>query len=102
MGAEGYITAGPQEVCLQLFGGLALAAALDRHSDTSRARVPEAMPIAAADPNPTPLDAPSPANTQRTGKLPPATWLTLVTTCRPPCRSASALDRIDLEAEFRL
>ena len=64
-GADGYITAGPQEVCLQLFGGLALAAALDRHSDTFRARVPEAMPIAAADPNPAPLDAPSPANAQR-------------------------------------
>ena len=55
----GYIPAAPQEVLLQIYGGLALAAALDQHSN--RFRVPPLAPVAApplAHPRPAPA-APS-------------------------------------------
>ena len=54
--ADGYIHAGAQEVCLQLYGGLSFAANLDRYSDAFRRGADEAP----APPAPT---CPRPANT---------------------------------------
>ena len=50
---DAYVPAAGQEVLLQLYGGLHLAADLDRHSDTFRARPDPAAPIQLpADPGP--------------------------------------------------
>ena len=54
--ADGYIHAGAQEVCLQLYGGLSFAANLDRYSDAFRRGADEAP----APPAPT---CPRPLNT---------------------------------------
>ena len=74
--ADGYITAGSY-VCLQLFGGLSLAAALDCHSDAYPCQTQLPIPILIR------FDAPLPANTQRAWCHPAAAM-----TYRPPCRSA--------------
>ena len=57
--ADGYIPAAGQEISLQLYGGLGLAADLDRRSDTFRAGAPYEPP-ALAHPYPPPSPRPSP------------------------------------------
>ena len=57
--ADGYIPAAGQEISLQLYGGLGLAADLDRRSHTFRAGAPYEPP-ALAHPYPPPSPRPSP------------------------------------------
>ena len=53
--ADGYIPAAGQEVCLQLFGGLQLAAQLDRHSNAFRGHPEQPAPSEpSAPPSPRP------------------------------------------------
>ncbi|CAE7241283.1 unnamed protein product, partial [Symbiodinium sp. CCMP2456] len=54
--AEGYIHAGAQEVCLQLYGGLSFAANLDRFSDSFRRNDEAPVPPAPAGPRPAAAD----------------------------------------------
>ena len=124
----GYIPAAPQEVLLQIYGGLALAAALDQHSN--RFRVPPLAPVAApplAHPRPAPAApstgavVPVPDSDEErafTGEGPPSPTPSTISDDRsqldrpehtPPPAAASAiparawawLDSLDLAAELR-
>ncbi|CAL1156747.1 unnamed protein product [Cladocopium goreaui] len=124
----GYIPAAPQEVLLQIYGGLALAAALDQHSN--RFRVPPLAPVAAP-PLAHPRRAPAAPSTGAvvpvpdsdeerafTGEGPPSPTPSTISDDRsqldrpehtPPPAAASAiparawawLDSLDLAAELR-